>query len=120
MNPNLKSLIVALRSGEYMQAKNQLRTPDNSFCCLGVACNLHALAHPEIAAQQHNPTSYMGSVEILPFAVEDWLGFPPTARCGPRVVIGGSAQVLSSHNDNGKTFLQIADALEIWAEKNQS
>ena len=45
MNPEIKAKwVAALRSGEYKQAKGQLRI-GNSFCCLGVLCNLHAQAH---------------------------------------------------------------------------
>lgn len=32
--------LAALRSGEYSQVKDFLRTP-RGFCCLGVACHLH-------------------------------------------------------------------------------
>lgn len=35
--------IKALRSGEYKQAQNKLKnTQKNSFCCLGVLCDLAA------------------------------------------------------------------------------
>lgn len=53
MNKKIKAQwIAALKSGEYKQGKNKLRTKVGSFCCLGVLCNLHAQAHPEIAARQ--------------------------------------------------------------------
>lgn len=32
--------IAALRSGRYQQGEHVLRSEDNKFCCLGVACNL--------------------------------------------------------------------------------
>ncbi len=50
-----KLLIAALESGEYKQGQGRLRTPEGNtskFCCLGVACNVHAQHHPEIACHQ--------------------------------------------------------------------
>lgn len=32
--------VEALRSGEYKQGQNALRTNDNKFCCLGVLCDV--------------------------------------------------------------------------------
>lgn len=37
---NTKKWIEALRSGEYPQGKLALRTADNHYCCLGVACDI--------------------------------------------------------------------------------
>ena len=38
-----KKWLSALRSGEYKKGKGQLRTKDNRFCCLGVACEIKGL-----------------------------------------------------------------------------
>ncbi len=44
-------LSAALRSNEYIQGRNYLRDRNsNRFCPLGIICNLHALAHPKLAA----------------------------------------------------------------------
>jgi hypothetical protein len=41
MNRELKQKwINALRSGSYIQGRNRLRNLDNSFCCLGVLCDI--------------------------------------------------------------------------------
>ena len=61
----------ALESGEYRQATGQLRSV-NGFCCLGVLCNLHAQAHPEIAAREHKLDWYLGENTELPEAVMIW------------------------------------------------
>lgn len=37
---NLRTLIDALKSGEYTHGKMRLKTNDNSFCCLGVWCDV--------------------------------------------------------------------------------
>ena len=79
MNPRVKKLwVAALRSGQYRQGRHQLRTGNNCFCVLGVLCNLHARAHPEIAAAQKDRTGYMGLYRSLSTAVEVWSGFYPT------------------------------------------
>ena len=42
MDPHLKSdWIEALRSGEFEQAKDNLRGACGGFCCLGVLCEIH-------------------------------------------------------------------------------
>lgn len=41
MNPEIKAQwLEALRSGKYKQGRGMLRTPENSFCCLGVLCDV--------------------------------------------------------------------------------
>lgn len=41
MDANLKAKwIAALRSGEYKQGGGALRSDDNSYCCLGVLCDI--------------------------------------------------------------------------------
>lgn len=43
MNPNIKEQwVAALRSGEYTQGQQTLRTRNDTFCCLGVLCDLAA------------------------------------------------------------------------------
>ena len=78
-----RSLVRALRSGKYVQAEGQLRDPNHvmpeggrgdGFCCLGVLCNLHAKAHPEIAKYEDDPAKYMGEEATLPEHVRLWAG----------------------------------------------
>ena len=106
MDARIKALwIAALRSGEYKQGKHQLRDGD-SFCCLGVLCNIHAQEHPEIAAEQIDPDSYMGAFALLPFEVIGWAGLD-TAN----PVIAGLH--MSLWNDiRGADFNKIADLIE--------
>lgn len=43
MKKTIKKLWVkALRSGEYKQGHERLRTQEDAYCCLGVLCNLYA------------------------------------------------------------------------------
>lgn len=100
MNKEIKSKWVeALRSGKYEQAKGMLRTQNGKFCCYGVLC--------EITGVPHSDGGYRFSDA----------GICETMPCGSlRVDIesgGMDASVLSTMNDEGKSFLQIADFIEI-------
>lgn len=65
----------ALESGLYKQTTGKLRE-GSKFCCLGVLCNLHALAHPSIAACQDYTQEYMGLDSHPHSAVLKWAGVP--------------------------------------------
>ena len=63
-----------LRSGEYNQTRNHLRTEDG-YCCLGVLCEL-AVAEGIIPSprQSERVYYYLDESEILPKPVADWAG----------------------------------------------
>lgn len=106
MNPEVKAKwIAALRSGEYKQTQGHLRVGD-AFCCLGVLCNLHAQAHPEIAAEQTSKDGYMGRDSYLPAEVQVWAGLDTSTG----ELKGGRS--LAVMNDRGSSFKTIADAIE--------
>lgn len=97
MNPQVKrDWIAALRSGDYKQGRHVLRR-GSQFCCLGVLCNLHAQAHPEIAAKQTDPGMYMGKSQMPPNEVLEWAGLSLY-----------DARQLASKNDFGQTFDSIS------------
>lgn len=111
--------IAALRSGDYRQGQRALRNSDNEFCCLGVLCNLHAQAHPEIAAQQTNAWFYLGRQGSLADQVQEWAGIrSPLGEVwedGESVIFsveGIEWYCLSDANDGGCGFVGIADAIE--------
>jgi hypothetical protein len=111
MNPSIKSKWVsALRSGEYKQTTAKLRGYDK-FCCLGVLCNLHAQAHPKIAARQKSISSYMGQTEDLPKSVMKWAGL--SMFDGAVVKYKNVTHSLVELNDIQQlNFKQIADIIE--------
>jgi len=113
MNKRVKKLwVAALRSKAYKQGRMRLRRGDK-FCCMGVLCNLHAQAHPEIAATQLDPDVYLHCEVRLPITVQAWAGL--SSVWGDRVTIGGLCASLTNHNDlggTGATFAKIADAIE--------
>jgi hypothetical protein len=117
MDPKVKKMwCEELRSGKLKQGRGRLRNAKNEFCCLGVLCNLHAQAHPEIAAKQTNPGQYMGSSGYLPDAVVKWAKL---SRENPPIRLpNGDISDLACLNDgDGRwftryTFAQLADLIE--------
>lgn len=122
MNPEVKAKwVAALRSGRYQQIEGQLTNGAAGFCCLGVLCDISRLGR-WCEDEGDQATKYKigrDSDEGLPLMqVADWAGFVPHlpyptvgARI-PYVVIEGDKLRLDEHNDSGKTFAQIADAIE--------
>lgn len=118
MNPEVKAKwVAALRSGKYQQASGTLND-EGRFCCLGVLCEISGLG----AWGEHNgdglipyETSKDKETDLAPHSVCDWAGFQegsnPQLRV-PTVVIEEEREGLHEHNDAGKTFAEIADAIE--------
>jgi hypothetical protein len=113
MNPEIKAKwVAALRSGEYKQGRGRLNRVDK-FCCLGVLCDLHAKESGG-KWEQHTIDEYvhlyMGSSCQLHPAVLLWAGLNYVG--GGEVRIAGNQDFLFRHNDSGRTFAEIADAIE--------
>lgn len=109
MNPEVKAKwVAALRSGEYKQGREQLKY-GNEFCCLGVLCDLYAKEHE---VEFDDGLADYGS-ELPSDTVCEWAGLP---KNNPEVQVDGYLHEVSVHNDGtvveGKTFAQIADAIE--------
>jgi len=102
----------ALESGKYQQAIGALRNSVNSFCCLGVACDLVAPGDWVDDDGEAYKTSYSA---FPPTPIQDTYGFL-TRACEFKNV---PEDLLKKHgtdrhkslaevNDNGWTFKQIA------------
>lgn len=120
----------ALRSGEYVQGEEVLRSADNKYCCLGVLCDLFAKENQGEWVLDGMGTFYSFEVidpdaynskdwnhEILPLAVAKWAGITSTGELTEVVwdrpeSRGVSADWLTALNDHGYTFEQIADVIE--------
>ena len=99
MTPEFKSQwIAALRSDKYEQGRGALRTGD-AFCCLGVACHLE----DKFGWQS---TSIGGNLDR-----KSWQGRNAKTLELPFIDIS-PAGALSTMNDSGATFAQIADFIE--------
>lgn len=132
MNAAIKAQwTAALRSGDYPQAKNNLRT-EEGYCCLGVLCDLAVEAGvTEITTEPGDSSAvywYDGEFLSLPGSVQKWAGldyldnphnpdidreadgFPEAAVVDGEV--SGHAASLAELNDNGTTFAVIADIID--------
>lgn len=104
---NVRKFVDALRSGKYQQTMDELRT-DDAFCCLGVACDI---IDPSCWVDHGYYVDSTGEYSCdLPPKVAEKFGF--TGFRGPDVEIGGVLESLAGHNDAGRTFAEIADAIE--------
>jgi len=108
MNPEVKELwLAALRSGEYKQGRQRLRT-DDEFCCLGVLCDL--------AVKAGAVDGFDDGGWYLPDDVATWAGLED-AGSGVRI---DENWALIDHNDGNdgppplkaKSFKQIANLIE--------
>jgi hypothetical protein len=123
LNENAKKWIAALRSGKYQQSQFRLTRLDTEgnvigHCCLGVACEL-AIQNGvplEVNTEESElliegpltkvkARSYNQMSSFLPKSVWEWLGLQ---SCNGM----HQADSLSSMNDSGKTFEEIATLIE--------
>ena len=102
--------VKALRSGDYVQGTGHLRL-DNSFCCLGVLCDL-AEKQKICKVKRDIDGLYLfdDSSGGLPATVLEWAGL---SRYGPEVEYQGFYEELAWLNDyENLTFDQLADLIE--------
>ena len=102
----------ALRSGSYEQGAEFLRQ-NNDFCCLGVLCDLYIQEHN--VDEPARKSWMMGSFRVsegehedvvLPLAVKEWSGMQSVEG------VLTASDPLSTLNDQGSTFSEIADIIE--------
>jgi len=108
-----KQWIAALRSGDYRQGQNALRGFDNTYCCLGVLCELAVQAKvigPGSPCRFDDCYAYDGSSTYLPDPVIEWAGLDTR---NPKVTIPDSTSTtLAEANDTMRSFEQVADLIE--------
>jgi len=114
-------LVAALRSGEYEQARQVLKS-SRGYCCLGVACEISGLGEweEEVAEEGTNRYLYLNSHSSLPDQVKEHFGFKdnfgaiydPTVRIRIPRAYSRRYAALASANDDGVTFAEIADFIE--------
>lgn len=123
MNQEIKKVwLDALRSGQYSQGNGKLYDGE-SFCCLGVLCDLHSkitgegqwTVNDDINRYYYKPAhpESWSCSEVLPREVVQWAGLnngnPSVGEysCGNRTY-GSIAEL----NDYGYTFKSLADIIE--------
>jgi hypothetical protein len=106
---NKDKWIAALRSGKYKQGSCALRSADDEYCCLGVACDVYQQEVGGLDVALNGTTySYNNMSGYLPQAVQDWLGL---LRYDGLPL--GDYDSLSTLNDVEElSFSEIADLLE--------
>lgn len=105
----LRTWVAALRSGKYEQARGALHPTTDTFCCLGVACDVYASdrwipigRHHYFAVDEDRREN-----QILPLEVAHYYGIDENPA-GPTC-----DYTLAEENDMGRmSFAQIADFLE--------
>ena len=114
MNPEIKQRwVAALRSDKYKQGIGKLRHKDDTFCCLGVLCDLAAQAGIGVWEFTENGTHFVTELQrvegSLPHAVVLWAG---VGSATPSVRTAGTSCALPLLNDHGTSFSEIANLIE--------
>lgn len=101
--------IAELRSGKWKQGRSALNHGDK-HCCLGVLCELAATENIcKRDVDSDDDTTFDSEFGVLPDSVMTWAGVKhKLGLINPAVI----CQNLARYNDNGKTFLEIADIIE--------
>lgn len=113
-------LTANLRSGEFEQGRDRLRSNNDRYCCLGVACEVFQRETGRggwTKESNVDPYAYWlfrvdgeQSWSNLPRPVAEWFGFTDT---NPHVKTGeGRMKSLASLNDEGTLFPKIADLID--------
>jgi hypothetical protein len=99
--------IAALRNSRYRQGTQALRS-GNSYCCLGVLCDLHAKA-AFVSWEYDQDTgvySYLGETVLLPRIVCEWAGLESENPLARKIF-------LTTHNDDKRrSHKQIARLID--------
>lgn len=105
LNDNAKKWVEALRSGKYKQGTINL-CRNNKYCCLGVLCEIAIENGLDISRVDNNGNiAFDGDFGGITKKVQEWIGIPSSLGIY-------SGRALSSDNDQGKTFQEIADIIE--------
>ncbi len=102
--------IEALRSGKYKQGKSRLKKYDQTYCCLGVLCEISGLGEFEKGDEEYNFRS-IGDLEAAcpTKPVLEWSGLKNASGRIPNTLIP-SLWELNDRQD--KSFPEIADHIE--------
>lgn len=119
MNPIVKQQWVeALRGGDYIQGRDGLRRGNNTYCCLGVLCNLYQLSTgngawtlDSISDVTTGYYRFYRDATYLPECVAEWSGLILNDPRLPNGVLTPDGY-LSAANDLGHSFKEIAAAIE--------
>lgn len=105
MNKNARKWIDALRSGKYNQTRDRLKD-EYGHCCLGVACEVYQEEVGDLDEKlAHGIYCFDNCRSHLPIKVVNWLNL--------QFDDGEYKEgYLTTKNDTGSTFEEIADIIE--------
>jgi hypothetical protein len=113
--------VKALRSGDFPQTRHALRN-ESGYCCLGVACDIFSeeLGLDTVRRYINDTkfdTAYDHQSTVLPQNVADFIGLRTREGRFSKYRHGVEAEgheyeALTTLNDDGVTFEEIADILE--------
>lgn len=112
---NIRKWVDALRSGEYYQGRDQLRSRQDTYCCLGVACEVAMRNNVELEVTYYDyEYRYNNERYGLPCPVLDWLGLDVRDN---NPVVGTDTdettiRAMNANDDLGLSFAEIAVLLE--------
>lgn len=124
MNENAQKWIAALRERGMEQTTgilHEVADEGDRFCCLGVACKLYEEENPGMlsivtsngddSGDDRTHVRYNDNGHALPAMVQRWLGLQ--TETGSYAEAGDfTSSSLSSKNDGGASFKDIADIIE--------
>ena len=107
MNDNMKKVLIALRSGEHKQTVKSLQDP-NGYCCLGIMCLVFEKeTRSKLELRMGDGCFYGGTLDDQE-GVQEWVGLK---NADGGFIINNSS-LADMNDDEGKTFLEIADFIE--------
>lgn len=113
MNQQVKQQWVqALRSSQYEQTTNYLRT-QQGYCCLGVLCDLYAKEHNDVEWDVAGGVDYefLSEIQSLPEEVVQWAGLSDEDPYYFEADVERNIH-LAEINDAGASFEKIAQLIE--------
>ena len=102
---NRRKWIKALRSGQYLQGTGMLLR-DNKYCCLGVLAHIAGIEPVFRSKTSQNTGTFAGEDTTAPRAAMEFVGLHD--REGRHL----NDEYLTTMNDGGSTFDEIADLIE--------
>lgn len=106
-----KKWVKALRSGKYKQGIGALRTYDDKYCCLGVACEIFGVEAKKM--REGSEYLYGRNSSLLPDVLQERLGLTDLGNLPKKVLLKGSERdSLVDLNDCGASFKRIASIIE--------
>lgn len=124
MNPEIREKwVAALRSGDYTQGTDVLRSQNDEYCCLGVLCDVATKEGLDLPITHNEGFSYVyGLVEgddvwqrrgdysdtELPRMVADWAELD---NSNPQL---GDYTAIERNDTLQQSFAEIADAIELY------